>query len=334
MIVRLITRRDLLPVLPRSLSLNREYRVLSVSADSYRLLSGDGPHDGPYLYDPFFFKVIDAGEPEDWRETFGEGGERYAQPAEFGPYTWEEYFDNRPEARELVGKYLERVAPCFWEVSPAPALPFGPEKRIGLLERLRLLARPADQSVLGGFLEPRHLTESVLTTLVDIMPSDLRSDAEREAVQRVAQFADQVWYEVIGDGLAPPIQEFVKTPASARLATAAEEALRVFIPAGYLRYLDRPSDATALPPTPDDLARARALPTTACPRRFCWWWHSLTFDWKMSVAEGCTWLESEMAIETNDFTPCSRCETSAPRDHYEPREPHLMQDGFGQDHFG
>lgn len=71
MIVRLKRNRALMPVMPRSLSLNREYRVLAIEADTYRLLSGDGDRDGPYLYEPVFFTIIDPTEPENWCEEFG-----------------------------------------------------------------------------------------------------------------------------------------------------------------------------------------------------------------------------------------------------------------------
>ena len=81
--------------------------------------------------------------------------------------------------------------------------------------------------------------------------------------------------------------------------------------------------------TAQDLARVKGLSPDACPRRYCWWWHSLAFDWHVEPAEGCTFLTSEKppGIAGSD-SPCKR---SAPEssafDHYEPREPCLADDG-------
>jgi hypothetical protein len=40
-------------------------------------------------------------------------------------------------------------------------------------------------------------------------------------------------------------------------------------------------------PTEEDMRRVAALAGTDCPRRYCWWWHSLAFDWKLTPTEGC-----------------------------------------------
>lgn len=86
---------------------------------------------------------------------------------------------------------------------------------------------------------------------------------------------------------------------------------------------------TPYEPRADDLARVRALPATACPRRYCWWWRSLAFEWDVSAAEGCTFLESEKPPEwLNPDEPCVRACPTAHRDHFEPREPHLIEDGL------
>src|SRR3989304_613877 len=47
-------------------------------------------------------------------------------------------------------------------------------------------------------------------------------------------------------------------------------------------------------PSPADLSRARDLAVlTDCPRRYCWWWKSLAFEWDVPVAEGCTFLQAQ-----------------------------------------
>ena len=82
-------------------------------------------------------------------------------------------------------------------------------------------------------------------------------------------------------------------------------------------------------PSPGDITRANELPLTACPRRYCWWWQSLSFDWEIPANEGCTYLNVPKPSHWLDTDkPCCRCDTSSQVDHYEPREPHLEHDGF------
>jgi hypothetical protein len=83
-------------------------------------------------------------------------------------------------------------------------------------------------------------------------------------------------------------------------------------------------------PSPEDVARARELsPLTACPRRYCWWWQSLAFDWDTPVEDGCRFLSAPKSPEWQlADVPCSRCVAGSGIDHYEPREPHLEADGF------
>jgi hypothetical protein len=90
----------------------------------------------------------------------------------------------------------------------------------------------------------------------------------------------------------------------------------------------------AVIPTAEDLARARALPRSACPRRYCWWWQSLAFDWNTPVAAGCRLRESAKppGFRSPDVA-CCRLEPASGVDQYEPREPHLEEDGFHRDHF-
>jgi len=80
-------------------------------------------------------------------------------------------------------------------------------------------------------------------------------------------------------------------------------------------------------PTPEDLARARDIPVTACPRRYCWWWHSIAFDWSLSPAQGCEFLQSAPSWGHANVA-CRRADESSTVDHFEPREPYLKRDGF------
>jgi len=85
----------------------------------------------------------------------------------------------------------------------------------------------------------------------------------------------------------------------------------------------------AVTPAQKDIVRARALPRTACPRRYCWWWQSLAFDWDTPVSQGCRLLESPKPpnYQYADIL-CCRNDFASDIDHYEPREPHLEADGF------
>ena len=76
------------------------------------------------------------------------------------------------------------------------------------------------------------------------------------------------------------------------------------------------SKSTALATLTEDIARAATIPLNSCPRKYCWWWKSLKFEWDISLAQGC---ECQFL--------CGRKDLGA-LDQYEPREPHLEEDGF------
>lgn len=83
----------------------------------------------------------------------------------------------------------------------------------------------------------------------------------------------------------------------------------------------------------EDIERANNLPIMSCPRKYCWWWHSLKFDWHLTDAEGCTFPESETAASLKDQDiRCMRCDLQSIDDHYESRDP--AEDGFHEDHWG
>jgi hypothetical protein len=91
---------------------------------------------------------------------------------------------------------------------------------------------------------------------------------------------------------------------------------------------------TVVTPSAEDLERARSMPLSACPRRYCWWWHSLAFDWSLAPSEGCQFSEFASAIGwKSSEIPCCRADESSTADHFEPREPHLAQDGFDDSRF-
>lgn len=87
-------------------------------------------------------------------------------------------------------------------------------------------------------------------------------------------------------------------------------------------------------PSTDDLSRAARIPLNECPRRYCWWWQSLGFDWETPVAEGCTFLQSrKLTSWPSSEVPCCRAVPGSGADQHEPREPHLQEDGFDDRRF-
>ncbi len=84
-------------------------------------------------------------------------------------------------------------------------------------------------------------------------------------------------------------------------------------------------------PSDKDISLAQALPWYECPRRYCWYWQTLSFDWDTPVSQGCRYLRAEHS--TNALSPNSACVRSDPSsciDQYEPREPHLLEDGLDE----
>ena len=81
-------------------------------------------------------------------------------------------------------------------------------------------------------------------------------------------------------------------------------------------------------PTAEDLDRARSLPASACPRRYCWWWHSLSFTWDTEPVQGCTFATAEKPRgQRYPDEPCCRAVPSSRVDHYEPRDRQNLGEG-------
>jgi hypothetical protein len=85
------------------------------------------------------------------------------------------------------------------------------------------------------------------------------------------------------------------------------------------------------------------LTRESCPRRYCWYWHTLAFDWGINPDQGCEVAERHihrLVLERQQGQPvpawqlCCRA-TGNPQhaDYYEPREPHLEADGWPEDYF-
>jgi len=92
-----------------SLTVGREYEVLGLCIDSYRLLNDK---DEPILYDACCFEVSDAEEPAFWVSHYGEEGERYAYPTEWSrPGYFEDWQDGVPAVVTGFWRDLERLYP-------------------------------------------------------------------------------------------------------------------------------------------------------------------------------------------------------------------------------
>ena len=85
----------------------------------------------------------------------------------------------------------------------------------------------------------------------------------------------------------------------------------------------RPYSATA-----DDLEKFGQLATKACPRRYCFWWQSLAFDWEHAASQGCRFSELEKPPGwLNTEIACCRADPNSKIDHFERRESSLLDDG-------
>jgi hypothetical protein len=100
----------------------------------------------------------------------------------------------------------------------------------------------------------------------------------------------------------------------------------------------------SITPTPAELEEAHErLTRESCPRRYCWYWHTLAFDWNLSPEEGCEVAERHihrLILQQQGEEPvtawqkcCRASGNSQHADYYEPREPHLEADGWPEDFF-
>lgn len=101
-----------------SLTLEREYEVLGIEADWFRLLDdpGNKPYgNDPVLFEPNCFEVTDPIEPSFWTCSVGDDGERYCYPPEWGIVGFfEDYHEGVEEVRKQFWEDLQRYYPLTW----------------------------------------------------------------------------------------------------------------------------------------------------------------------------------------------------------------------------
>jgi hypothetical protein len=82
-----------------SLTLGREYEVIAIEADMYRIVDDTNL---PYLFSPDCFKIVDPSEPTFWESEKGEEGERYCCPPEWNePGFFEDFFERNEETQRV-----------------------------------------------------------------------------------------------------------------------------------------------------------------------------------------------------------------------------------------
>lgn len=87
-------------------------------------------------------------------------------------------------------------------------------------------------------------------------------------------------------------------------------------------------------PTASERARAHEMRPEECPRRYCWWWESMEFEWDKAPRDGCRlslFLKTPGVFRGTPQivdTPCCRAEPTSNVDHMELRNSTLWDDGF------
>lgn len=100
------------------LTYGKNYEVLGIEADAYRILSDENtkPYgNDPVLFDPACFEIVDDTEPNFWKKETGEDGERYYYPSDWNQVGFfEDYHDGIEEVREKFWRDLKNYYPETW----------------------------------------------------------------------------------------------------------------------------------------------------------------------------------------------------------------------------
>jgi len=101
-----------------SLKMGKEYEVLGIEADFYRILNDSDklPYgNDPVLFAPDCFRISDSVEPVFWVCEYGDEGERYCYPPEWQRYFFEDYHEGVQEIRQQFWRDLQRYYPEIWK---------------------------------------------------------------------------------------------------------------------------------------------------------------------------------------------------------------------------
>lgn len=99
-----------------SLTVGREYTVLGIECDDYRLMADTSE---PLLFPPECFELVDPSEPDFWVSEVGDDGERYAYPPGWGVSGFFEAWHDRMKLVRRV--FAEQLA--FWYPNVSPSKP-------------------------------------------------------------------------------------------------------------------------------------------------------------------------------------------------------------------
>jgi hypothetical protein len=102
-----------------SLTCGREYEVLGIEADDYRILNDENTQpygNDPVLFEKECFKIIEQCEPAFWVCEIGNEGERYCYPPEWShPGFFEDYHDGKKDVRNKFQNELKNYYPNTWQ---------------------------------------------------------------------------------------------------------------------------------------------------------------------------------------------------------------------------
>jgi hypothetical protein len=96
-LIKLVSNDDHFKI--ESLEIEKEYEVIGIESDDYRIICDTEKE--PYLYPPDCFEIVDTTRPPFWVTEFGEDGEEYSYPENWNKVGFfEDYFDGVKEIRE------------------------------------------------------------------------------------------------------------------------------------------------------------------------------------------------------------------------------------------
>ena len=99
-----------------SLTMGKEYEVLAIEGDYYRILTDTDskPYgNDPVLFERTCFEVSDSREPEFWVTEYFEG-ERYSGAFVWTRYFFEDYHDGKNQIRNKFKQNIQQYYPWTW----------------------------------------------------------------------------------------------------------------------------------------------------------------------------------------------------------------------------